>query len=77
MPPIPAEQMSPYGAGLAEDRVMTLAELAQLTGLSVVTLRRAIANKTGPTVTRLSERRIGVRVRHARAWLDSKTSNAA
>jgi predicted DNA-binding transcriptional regulator AlpA len=72
---IPAEQSAPYG--LADDQVMTLAELAQLTGLSVVTLRRCIANRTGPPVTKLSERRIGVRVRHARAWLDARTSNAA
>jgi predicted DNA-binding transcriptional regulator AlpA len=72
---VPAEQSGPYG--LADNRVMSLAELAQLTGLSVVTIRRCIANRTGPPVTKLSERRIGVRVRHALAWLDARTSSAA
>jgi predicted DNA-binding transcriptional regulator AlpA len=74
---IPANQISPYGAGLADDRVMTLAELAQLCGLSVVTLRRMIKDRTGPPITKLSERRIGVRVRHALAWLDARTSQNA
>jgi predicted DNA-binding transcriptional regulator AlpA len=77
MPHKPAEQMPPIAADLAADRVMTLPEIAQLTGLSVITLRRMVKDRTGPTITKLSERRIGVRVRHAREWLDARTSNAA
>jgi predicted DNA-binding transcriptional regulator AlpA len=59
-----------------EDRVLTLAEFASIAGISLVTLRRLIARGDGPAVTKLSIRRLGVRVSHAMAWLDSRTSTA-
>jgi predicted DNA-binding transcriptional regulator AlpA len=74
MPPIPSEQTSLYPSGMAEDRVLTLPEFAKIAGISVVTLRRRIAARDGPTITRLSERRIGIRVRHGRAWLDARAA---
>lgn len=74
MPPIPPEQMSPYLGGMADDQVLTLPEFAKIAGISVVTLRRRISAHDGPIITRLSERRIGIRVRHGRAWLDARAS---
>ena len=57
-----------------EDCVVTLFQFASNAGISLVTLRRSIARGEGPTVTKLSTRR-GVKVSHARAWLDSRTSS--
>ena len=53
-----------------EDRVLMLSEFAIMAGISLVTLRRLIARGEGPAVTKLSTRRLGVRVSHARAWLN-------
>jgi hypothetical protein len=72
--PFPVDQISPYPHGLAEDRVLTLSEFAKIAGISLVTLRRRIAALDGPIITKLSERRIGIRVRHGRAWLDARAS---
>jgi len=55
-----------------DDRVLSLPEFSKLAGISYVTLRRLIAAGAGPTVTRLSKRRLGIRIRHAREWLDSR-----
>jgi predicted DNA-binding transcriptional regulator AlpA len=59
---------------LVDDRVLTLSEFAEIAGISLVTLRRMIAAHNGPIVTKLSERRLGIRVRHAREWLDTRAS---
>jgi hypothetical protein len=37
----------------------------------MATLRRRIADGTGPKITKISARRIGVRGRHYREWLDA------
>jgi predicted DNA-binding transcriptional regulator AlpA len=58
-----------------EDRVLMLSEFAAIAGISFVTLRRLIARGEGPAVTKLSERRRGIRWRHGREWLDARTSN--
>jgi hypothetical protein len=63
-----------YPFGLADDQVLTLSEFAKIAGISLVTLRRMIAAHSGPIVTKLSERRLGIRVRHAREWLDARAS---
>jgi predicted DNA-binding transcriptional regulator AlpA len=61
------------GAGIGGgDRVRSLREVADLLGISHPTLRRMISAGTGPTVTRLSERRLGIRDSHRTAWLDSR-----
>jgi hypothetical protein len=72
--PIPAGQVSPCPIGMADDQVLTLTEFAKLAGISLVTLRRRIAAHDGPIITKLSERRIGIRMRHGRAWLDARAS---
>jgi predicted DNA-binding transcriptional regulator AlpA len=71
---IPPDQVSLYPIGLADDRVLTLSEFAKIAGISLVTLRRRIAAHDGPIVTKLSERRLGIRVRHAREWLDKRAA---
>jgi predicted transcriptional regulator len=68
------DQASSHPLGLADDRVLTLSEFANIAGISLVTLRRIIAARSGPIVTKLSERRLGIRVRHAREWLDARAS---
>ena len=73
--PIPLDRVSPYPVGLADDRVVTLSEFAEIAGISLMTLRRRIAAHDGPIITKLSERRLGIRVRHARQWLDARASH--
>jgi predicted DNA-binding transcriptional regulator AlpA len=70
----PPDYGSPYPVSLADDRVLTLSEFVKIAGISLVTLRRMIAAHDGPIVTKLSERRLGIRVRHAREWLDARAS---
>jgi predicted DNA-binding transcriptional regulator AlpA len=65
------EERGPGGGG---DRVRSLQETAALLGISIATLRRMIASGTGPTVTRLSPRRLGVRDSHRIAFLDANAT---
>jgi hypothetical protein len=50
------------------DRVLTFAEWCQLNRISASTGRRVIARGDGPTITRLSDRRIGITARNDREW---------
>jgi hypothetical protein len=59
------------------DRVRSLAETAALLGISIATLRRMITAGTGPTVTRLSPRRLGIRDSHRAAYLDANAGRSA
>jgi predicted DNA-binding transcriptional regulator AlpA len=61
----------------ADDRVLTLAEAAHLSGVSTATFRRLMRSPTGPVVTALSSRRLGVRVKHLRQWLDGRAVETA
>lgn len=54
------------------DRVITLKQAAESTGLSVATLRRLIDRGEGPSITQLSVRRFGFRESHLIEWLDSR-----
>jgi hypothetical protein len=40
-------------------------------------LRRLIDAGDGPVITRLSPRRLGIRVSHGDAWLDSRAGKSA
>jgi predicted DNA-binding transcriptional regulator AlpA len=51
------------------NRVRSLRETADAAGISLATLRRRIADGTGPRLTRMSQRRIGVTDRNREAWL--------
>jgi hypothetical protein len=55
---------------LLEDRVLTLGQTAVAASLHPKTLRRLIAKGKGPTITRVSDCKRGVRVRHLRQWLE-------
>ncbi|HZM87017.1 MAG TPA: hypothetical protein VFF31_10880 [Blastocatellia bacterium] len=72
--PIPVDQGPSCPLGLADDRVLSYAEFANIAGISLVTLRRTIAAHDGPIVTKLSQRRRGIRVRHGREWLDARAT---
>jgi predicted DNA-binding transcriptional regulator AlpA len=54
------------------DRVLPLSEFAALADISMSTLSRLRAEGQGPTVTRLSARRLGVRASDAEAWLRAR-----
>lgn len=75
--PGPVDQVSPFPLGAADDQVMPLRQFAALAGISIATLRRRIAAGDGPIITRLSQRRLGVRLRHGRQWLDARSSASA
>src|SRR5262245_45620449 len=53
---------------LDDQRVMTMAQWAQVNGFSVWTGQRLIKAGKGPTVKQISDRRIGVTVGANRAW---------
>lgn len=72
MAPI-TEQITAFPVGAADDQIMSIRQFAALAGISVATLRRRIAFGDGPVITRLSERRLGVRLRHGREWLDMRS----
>jgi predicted DNA-binding transcriptional regulator AlpA len=57
------------------DRVMPFAVWCTRCGFSEATGRRLLASGKGPRVTRLSERRIGVRERDYLAWLDQRADD--
>jgi hypothetical protein len=61
-------------AGGGGDRVRSLAETAALLGISIATLRRMISAGTGPIITRMSPRRLGIRDSHRAAYLDAHAS---
>jgi predicted DNA-binding transcriptional regulator AlpA len=54
------------------DRVHSLSEFAAIVGISLPTLRRLIASGTGPQITQLSARRVGVRDSHGQEWLEAR-----
>ncbi len=64
-------------AHLRDERVLTLGELAEIANVSITTIRRVCRGGDGPTVTQLSPRRLGVRVGHAREWLDRRAIRGA
>jgi hypothetical protein len=59
------------------DRVTSFLAWCQRIGVSPATGRRLLSSGEGPRITRLSERRIGVRERDHRAWLDARSETAA
>jgi prophage regulatory protein len=57
------------------NRVRSLSETAAAAGISLATLRRRIADGTGPRVVRLSTRRVGIRESDFGQWLDNRTQD--
>ena len=54
------------------NQVLTFHEWCQLNRISVRTGRRIIASGTGPTVTHLSPRRVGISIENNARWQASK-----
>jgi predicted DNA-binding transcriptional regulator AlpA len=59
-----------------DDRVITFAAWCEACGFSPATGRRLIAAGDGPVITRLSDRRIGIRGRDHVEWLNRRASTA-
>jgi hypothetical protein len=55
-------------AAIEDDKVLTFRQWCEINGLAERTGRRVLASGTGPTVTQVSAKRIGVTVRNNRAW---------
>jgi hypothetical protein len=66
---IPPEQVSPFPIN-PDDRVMLLDEWRKLRKVSPSGERRLRKKGLGPKLTHLTERRLGVTVRHDREWLE-------
>jgi predicted DNA-binding transcriptional regulator AlpA len=56
-------------------RIHSLKEFAELMGISIATLRRMIRTGVGPTITRMSARRVGIRDDHGRQWQDARAQS--
>jgi hypothetical protein len=68
MPQSKSEQ-NYLSADWGDDEVRSVKEWCRTANFSPATGRRQIKAGNGPTITRLSERRIGVTGRNYRAWL--------
>jgi hypothetical protein len=53
-------------------RVFSFNKFCELSGFSPRTGRRLLVSGDGPKVTKLSDRRIGIREDHYREWLDKR-----
>jgi hypothetical protein len=58
------------------DQILTLFEWCQLNRISVTTGRRILASNTGPTVTQLTPKRVGVSVANNAVWQRSRERRA-
>jgi hypothetical protein len=55
-----------------DDAVLTFSEWCSLSGFSLRVGRYVIKRGDGPTITKLSDRRIGVSRKHHREWLEKR-----
>jgi hypothetical protein len=62
---------------LIDDCVLSILEWCALNGFCERTGRRVIASLGGPVVTRMSDHRIGVTVRHNREWQAARALQVA
>jgi hypothetical protein len=62
---------------LSYQRMLSFAQWCALNGISPATGRRIIKAGTGPTVTRLSDRRIGITVAANATWQASRACTPA
>lgn len=64
---------SPLPPYLNDDKVIDLTMFSAMAGVSIATTRRLLKNGQGPRLVRMSARRVGVRVRDARHWIEHRT----
>ncbi len=57
------------------DRIISIPAWCEAVGISQSTGWRMVAAGTAPRITRLSTRRIGIRVRDYQAWADARREN--
>jgi hypothetical protein len=69
--------MDSVSASNDPDRVSSFVEWCKRVNISPATGRRLIAAGKGPTITWLSERRMGIRERHHLEWLDARAKRTA
>jgi predicted DNA-binding transcriptional regulator AlpA len=60
-----------------DDCVIPVPEWCKRVGISHMTWKRMRKAGEGPKITRLSARRVGIRNRHSREWLDSRVEQSA
>ena len=60
-----------------DDRVTSFAAWCEAVGISLATGRRLIASGDGPVITRLSDRRIGIRGRDHVEWLNRRAASSS
>ena len=63
-------------ATLNDNQVLTFKQWTALNGISARTGRRILKALGGPTVTRLSPRRIGITVANNRSWQEARQERA-
>jgi hypothetical protein len=71
----PAPAVRPFSlAGFENDdnRVLSFRQWCILNGISARAGRRILASGNGPTVTQLSDRRIGITIRANREWQEAR-----
>jgi predicted DNA-binding transcriptional regulator AlpA len=56
--------------------ILPLSAVAEAASVSLSTLRREIGRGSGPKVTRISCRRLGVRLTDLRQWLEERSAAA-
>jgi hypothetical protein len=66
------QQPLPLPAVLHDDQVLDFGQWCRLNAVSPRTGRRILASGSGPRVTQLSEKRIGVTIRANREWQQSR-----
>jgi hypothetical protein len=66
-----------YGAQNDDNRVLSFRDWCDLNAFSLATGHRHIKAGTGPIITQLSARRIGVTIGNNRRWQESRARSAA
>ena len=57
---------------LNDDRILSFRQWCELNGISEKTGRRLLARGAGPQVTKLTDKKIGIAVRHNRSWQEAR-----
>jgi predicted DNA-binding transcriptional regulator AlpA len=69
-----AKKITNHEEQIARSRVMSAQEAAKFVGVSLVHFRRIYSSGQGPTIIRLTERRIGFRVGDIVDWIEKRVA---
>lgn len=68
----------PHPSGIPDgDRIISVKQWCAAAGFSYSTGKTLLKRDQGPTITRLSPRRIGIRIRDYQAWADARREKTA